>query len=99
MNKDEARPILLRKLVEYHRRPYEWLAERAGETDRFETTGRSGAWYQIEIELRWDDRPGGVVRVLGSIDDAGWSAFCPMSFDFLASPDHAGRPSRPQTLA
>jgi hypothetical protein len=35
----------------------------------------------------WDDRTGGDLRVIGSIDDGGWRAFRPLSSDFIVRPD------------
>ena len=33
-------------------------------------------------------RPGGDIRVLGAIDDGGWSAFAPVSQDFVMTADN-----------
>lgn len=48
-----------------------------------EREGASGAVYQFEIQVFWDDKPGGNVRVMGSIDDGGWRAFVPLCEDFI----------------
>ncbi len=45
-----------------------------------------GAEYQIEVEVFWDGQQGGDIRVLGSIDDGGWSAFRPLCEDFIIAP-------------
>jgi hypothetical protein len=45
--------------------------------------------YQVEIQFVWDDRAGGNVRVLGSIDDGGWHAWVPVSRSFLKSSDES----------
>jgi len=42
--------------------------------------------YQVEIDVFWDDKPGGAVRVLGMIDDGGWRAFMPMCEAFGKAP-------------
>ena len=52
-----------------------------------ETTGPSGAWYQIEVQLLWDDKSQGHIRVLASIDDGGRTALYPMTDDFIVAPD------------
>jgi hypothetical protein len=50
-------------------------------------TGRSGANYQIETQVFWDDRSRSYLRVLVSIDDGGLRAFFPLSDDFVVSRD------------
>ena len=46
-------------------------------------------WYQIEIQVFWDDKPKGDVRVAGSIDDGGWRAYLPLCRDFIMAPDNS----------
>lgn len=48
--------------------------------------GTGGRSYQIEIQAIWDTRPGGNIRILASIDDGGWTAFHPLTVDFIKSP-------------
>ena len=43
----------------------------------------SNKWYQIEINVLWDDKPDGNIRVVGSIDDGGFRSFLPQSSDFI----------------
>jgi hypothetical protein len=89
MDTAEARGILAAELDQLKRRSYAELRQmaesRAVETR--EVTGPSGAWYQLEIQAVWDDRPGGCVRVLASIDDGGWRAWVPLTNDFIIAPD------------
>jgi hypothetical protein len=54
-----------------------------------EREGAPGAVYQFEIEVFWDDKPGGDVRVMGSIANGGWRAFVPVCEDFIMSPSRA----------
>jgi len=42
-------------------------------------TRPSGDEYQIVLNIRWDRKPGGLIRIIGSIDDAGISAFIPLT--------------------
>jgi hypothetical protein len=51
------------------------LADRIGETDRLEVSGSSETQYQVTIQVFWDSKPHGDLRVVGSIDDGGWRAF------------------------
>ena len=86
MDAVEARPILVAALARYRSMSYDELADRIGEIDALEIVGSSGVAYQIEI--RWDGRNGGDVRVLGGIDDGGWrSSFSPLSDSFIVAPD------------
>jgi hypothetical protein len=53
-------------------------------------TGPSGAWYQIESQALGDSpqEPGGVLRVLGAIDDGGgWTTNFPTTAGFLLAAD------------
>jgi hypothetical protein len=49
--------------------------------------GPDGREYQIEVEVMWDDQPGGAVRVLAAIDDGSFRAFLALSDDFIMGPD------------
>jgi hypothetical protein len=52
-----------------------------------EVAGPSGAIYQLEVQAFWDDKRSRHLRVLASIDDGGWSAFIPLTDDFIIAPD------------
>jgi hypothetical protein len=54
-----------------------------------EVTGCSGTAFQIEIQILWDGKPNGDVRVLGAIDDGGWRAFLPLTSDLIVKQDAA----------
>ena len=89
MNKEEAASILQERLDHFRKRSYEELKEmveaRVYKTE--EAVGTSGHNYEIEIQAFWDSKPDGPIRVRGSIDDGGWSAFCPLTSDFIMAPD------------
>ena len=87
MNRQEAKSILEDRLAPYRSSRYEGLLRLLEEQDLFEVVGASGAVYQLEIQAVWDGRRGGDLRVIGSIDDAGWRAFVPMTSDFIIRPD------------
>jgi hypothetical protein len=87
MDKAEARRVLSEHLQSYRARSYRELASRVGEVDTREFSAPSGNLYQIEIQIFWDDQPGDNLRVIGSIDDGGWSAFRPVTDDFILAPD------------
>jgi hypothetical protein len=89
MDRSEATALLEDALNEIRRLPYADLVARyRGEQQVLQVTGASGAEYQIEIEAFWDHpgRPGDL-RVIASIDDGGWSAFAPITRDFIIAAD------------
>ena len=90
MNQEEAKPILASQVRELQQRSYaefrSWVMEKRIETPL--VNGTSGTEYQVEMEARWDSRPGGAIRVLVSVDDGGLvSSLVPLSDAFLISPD------------
>ena len=88
MNSDEANILLKQKLDQYRELSYATLASRIATGEMLsEARGASGAAYQIEMLCVWDDRPGGHVRVIGSIDDGGWRASSPLSDSFIKAVD------------
>ena len=87
MDTGEARLTLRQYLAGYRSRSYADLVEHIGQTDAVAVDGPSGAVYQIEVEVRWDDKPRSNVRVLGAIDDGGLRAFAPLCEDFIMAPD------------
>ena len=87
MNREEAMSLLDAKLDEYRKLGYDGLAERVGDEEVSESVGPSGVRYQMEIQIVWDDKPSGDVRVLGSIDDGGWRAFLPVCDSLLVTPE------------
>ena len=88
MNNEEAIELLEQELVRFRDEPYDSLVARMSDGSIcFERAGASGANYQIEIQVFWDDGDGGNVRVAGSIDDGGWRAFVPLNSDFIKAPD------------
>jgi hypothetical protein len=88
MNKEEAAQLLEHELANLRGESYADLVRRIPERLlAFERSAVGGTTYQVEIQLLWDDRPGGNVRVMGSIDDGGWLAFLPLSRSFIKSAD------------
>ena len=98
MDKAEARSELAEALVPYERQSYAEIARRVGSPpDFFERRGASGALYQIEVECIWDAAPAGAIRVIGGIDDGGWSAFMPLMDGFLVQPESPSQSSARET--
>jgi hypothetical protein len=88
MNKQEAIQILETELVSFRKETYADLVRRlVGQPIDYERNAASGVKYQVNIQVFWDDRPGGNVRVMGSIDDGGWRALLPLCRSFIKSAD------------
>ena len=88
MNKPEAKALLAKELDEWRLFSYEDLASRiGGEPITGEVHGESAQNYQFEIQVFWDDKPNGDIRVIGAIDDGGIRAFFPLTDDFIMAQD------------
>ena len=90
MHPDEVPRALLEEALARDRAdPYDTLVAGIGHTHVRSVHGSDGRDYDIEIEMMWNDQPGGPVRVLGAIDDGSERAFLPISDDFIM--DQHGR--------
>lgn len=87
MDKERAAAVLADQLTLYRTKPYAALKDLIGQVHAYEVSTPDGLVCQIEIQAFWDDKPDGDIRVIGSIDDGGWSAFSPLSDDFIMTPD------------
>ena len=88
MDNQEAGELLERELSPFRCQSYSALVDRtSNEPVRLHRSGSTGQNYQLEIKFVWDERAGGDVRVLGSIDDGGWRTFLPHTRSFIKSPD------------
>lgn len=87
MDNAEAAALLKEHLEGYRLRSYADLVTLLGKPQAGELRGASGATYQLEVQVHWDDRPGSALRALGSIDDGGWRAVKPLCGDFILAPD------------
>lgn len=66
--------------------PYQELAARVGSVSNDEIARDSERSWQVEVEVLWDDKPDGDVRVMVAIDDGGLRAFVPLTGEFIKSP-------------
>ena len=87
MDKEKARAVLAEALRPYRAKSYAALRDFIGEIDVYQIANPDGPDFQIEIQAIWDGKPDSDIRVLGSIDDGGWSAFAPPSDSFAMAPD------------
>ncbi len=77
----EAKVELARVMREQELIPYaEWRRRllNGPSHQHIDITATSGRWYQVDVEVFWDDQPEDVIRVMVCIDDAGLSAFRPL---------------------
>ena len=81
-----ARKLLQDELENLKTRPYSFFAQSVNRTTHKKIIGQDGAPYQIEIEVFWDSRRGGDIRVLGSVDDGQVRPSAPLTEDFVITP-------------
>ena len=88
MDAQEARSLLAEQIARFRARSYADLVAIIGLADCIEIAGPSGQSYQVELNVFWDHKPGGNVRVAAAIDDGSFRAsFSPLSDDFIIAPD------------
>lgn len=84
MDTNEAVALLDAELEKYRRIEYADLVPKVGHEEFPEVVGASGTTYQNEIQVFWDGKPNGDIRVLGSIDDGRFlTAFKPVCRDVI----------------
>ncbi len=59
MNREEALGLLNAYLDQYRKLSYAELAAKIGHEEFPAVVGPSGTEYQMEIQIRWDHKPGG----------------------------------------
>ena len=82
MDAKKARRSLLVYLEDYRAKSYDELSSLIGKVEIDECLKS----FQIEVQVFWDDRPGGDVRVVGGIDDGGIRALIPLTESFIMNP-------------
>jgi len=88
MDEAEAQRILDEALRAYQRSSYNELTKLVGQKVHENRVSPTGATYQMDVEVFWDDKRKGTIRVLGAIDDASLRyAILPLSQDFIMAPD------------
>jgi hypothetical protein len=88
MDKSEAKRVLAKHLRKYKAKTYAELKDLIDELEVCEIAGPSGVRCRLEVQVFWDDKPNGQIRVIAAIDDGGWRAYCPLTAGLLVSPDH-----------
>ncbi|QDU94017.1 hypothetical protein [Lignipirellula cremea] len=87
MDTDHARAVLKAHLGLYRSFPYADLVRRIDHSETEEISRAQGEFWQVEIQFFWDDVPGNNIRVIGSIDDGGPTAYMPLCESFIKSPE------------
>ena len=90
MDRDEARAILMAHVEVFRSRPYAELLGLMGDVNVAEVSGRSGAEYQLEVEVIWDSpRERTDIRILGTIDGGRIpGALAPLTHEFIVALNH-----------
>ena len=83
MDRDKAFEVLDDILDDHRKMSYSELSAKIGHEESMTIVSSSGDEYQIDIEIRWDDEPGGHVQVMGSIDDGILRDTCTMVTNHL----------------
>jgi len=81
-----AQKVLNEWLMKLRAVPYRELVSRVDSVTTDEVARDSARSWQLEIQVLWDDEPGGNVRVMVSVDDGGLRPFVPMTESFVKSP-------------
>ena len=88
MKKAAFQSLLLPIVAEYRQRSYEfWLSHLDGEPITSEFVADDGTDCQVEINVFWDHKPDGDIRVIFAIDDGGWRALLPVTDSFIIARD------------
>lgn len=82
----EAQPVLDQWLAKLRAVPYQELATRVDTVTTDEIARDRERSWQVEVEVLWDDKPDGNIRVMVSIDDGGLRDFVPLTGQFIKSP-------------
>lgn len=88
MDKDEASRVLSDEMEAYKRCTYQELLEMVEQTKHHERLSHSGTPYEVDVEILWDEKRKGTIRVVGIVDDGHLvSSMFPLSSDFIMNPD------------
>ena len=91
----EAKTIISRHVAEYRKKPYRELCLLMSEGPHtFVETAQSGAEYQIQINVYWENRRRGALRLFGSIDDGNYRPWklLPWVYSAITDDDIIERP-------
>lgn len=88
MDKIEALKLLTEQMQTFKNKSYADLVNMIGDVWAEQIKGEAPYDYTIEIQVFWDSRPNGDLRIIGSIDDGGFrSSFSPLCDGFIVTPE------------
>ena len=87
MNEAIAREILNCELAIWRTKSYLQLAKLIDKSQTIVVAGSDNKAYQVEIQVMWDSKADGDIRVLGAVDDGRLRAFVPLTDSFILSPN------------
>ena len=87
MNEQAAYALIDKCLKELRQRAYPDLVALIGHPQAKSAVGEDQKEYQLEIQVVWDSRTGGDIRVMVAADDGGWRSFKPLAVDFVMASD------------
>jgi len=93
MEKEKLNKILMDKIDELMKLSYEELLKLVEKCEKEEpehlSFGDSGSedFYQMEIDVFFENKKSKDIRVSVAVDDGGWSAFFPLGYGFTMKPD------------
>ncbi len=80
MNVPDAEKTLARVVQDYAEKPYAYWRERVeGDSIIVEPQSELAIQYQMEIQVFWDDKAEGDIRVMFAIDDGGVRSLIPLT--------------------
>jgi hypothetical protein len=80
--------LMHQQLLTLRRCSYHDLILRMGHPETVPATGEDGKTYQLEVQVFWDSKKGGDIRVIVSGDDSTFpSVMFPLADSFTMAPD------------
>jgi hypothetical protein len=88
MDRKVAQDCIARELQALQQLSYVELLQFVGHPQSKWTTGTDQKKYQLEIQAFWDNGTvNGNLRVMVSAEYGAWSAFAPLTDDFIIAPN------------
>ena len=86
MSHEVAYEFINQEISSLHTQSYADLVARIGKAEHKEFLAHDGNHYVLEVEIFWDSKKGGDIRVMVCADGGGMSAFVPLCEDFVMAP-------------
>ena len=87
MNEQIAYALIDECLKALRLRSYRDLVALISHSQTKKVVGEDGKQYQLEIQVFWDGKSGGDIRVMVAADDGGIRTFKPLTHDFVMASD------------